>query len=182
MRRHCHDRAGAVTGKDIVGDKDWNLASGRGVDRAHAAEFYARLLLHEFGALEVGLFRRLGTVCRDLIEVFDPVTPFVDIGVLGGNDHIGRTEKRVAPRGIDGQRIACRRREVDLRTGGLPDPVDLLCLDSLYVVKPVKIGDQAVGVFRDFQHPLALHLADHGRVATLAGTVDYLFVCQHNFT
>ena len=45
----------------------------------------------------------------------------------------------------------------------------------------VEIVDQAVCIFRDAQHPLALFLADNRRAAALTHALNDLFVCQHAF-
>ena len=99
--------------------------------------------------------------------------------MLGRDDRVGHAEERIHTGGIDGDVVLGVGLEGDLRTGGAADPVALLGLDALDEVHIVQIVDQAVGVLRDAQHPLALFLADDLAAAALANTLDDLLVCQH---
>ena len=53
MRRDCHDGAGTIGHKDIVGDEDGDLLARHGVDGAHALDAHAGLFLVELGTLKV---------------------------------------------------------------------------------------------------------------------------------
>ena len=60
------------------------------------------------------------------------------------------------------------------------DPVALLGLDPLDVVHIVQVVDEAVGVGRDLEHPLALDALHHRAAAPLADAVDHFLVGQHH--
>ena len=100
--------------------------------------------------------------------------------MLGRDDHIGAAEQRVGAGGVDGQGIPRRGGEVDLRAVAAADPVFLLGGDALDEVKAVKVVDQAVGIGRDLEHPLAFDLVHDRAAAALAHAVDDLLVGQHD--
>ena len=101
--------------------------------------------------------------------------------MLRGNDGIRHAEERIDTGRVDRDVVLGVGLEGDLGTGRSSDPVLLLGLDALNVVQAVEIVDQAVCIFRDAQHPLALFLADDRRAAALTHTLDNFFVCQHAF-
>ena len=99
--------------------------------------------------------------------------------MLGGNDHVGRSEESVAAGGVHRESAAVRGLEVDLGAGRASDPVFLLDLDTLDVIQVVKVVDKALGILRDSEHPLAFFLADNGAAAALAHALDDLLVGEH---
>jgi len=113
--------------------------------------------------------------------VFDERLPLLEQRVLGGNDGVGHTEERIDTGRVDRDVVLGVGLEGDLGTGRAADPVLLLGLDALNVIKAVQIVDESVCVFRDAQHPLALFLADDRRAAALTHALDNFFVCQHAF-
>ena len=178
MRRHGHDRARAVADQHVIGDPDGDLTAGHGIDRIRAGED-AGLLGVQLGAVHVAL------ACG-LLAVAVHVGPLRvgrdarDQRMLGGQHHIGRAEQGVGARGVHRDPFAAARdREIYLRAFRLADPVALHLLDAFRPVQPVQIRQQALGVLRDAQHPLAHRLADHRMVAALAAPVDHLFVGEH---
>jgi len=129
----------------------------------------AGLFLVQLGALEVRLAGGLLLIGGDGVGVPDKarVDPLFDEGVLGADDHVGRTEQRVRAGGVDRQGVARGGVEVDLGAVAAADPVALLGLDAVDVIDVVQVVDQAVGVGGDLQHPLALVLLDNGAAAAL---------------
>ena len=101
--------------------------------------------------------------------------------MLGGHDHVGGTEQGVRPGGVNLHRLSRRGLEGHLRAGGTANPVDLLRPHPLGVVHQIQIVDQPLGILGDFQHPLALDLADNLAAAPLAHAADHFFVGQHAF-
>jgi len=176
VRGDGHDRAGAVAHQHVVRHPDRDFPPGRGVDRAHAVDFDAGLLLVELGALEVRLVRGELAVERDLLEVSNLPAVALDQRMLRRHDHVGRAEQRVRPGCEHAQRVPGRERKVDLRALGAADPVALLHLDLLDEVELVEAVEQFLRVVGDAQHPLALDLAHDLAAATLADAADDLLV------
>ena len=179
MRRHRHDRAGAVGNEHIVGDEDRDLRAGQRVDGFHAFEPHAGLILRDLGALEIGFFRGLGLIRTDLLQIGELVRPLLDERVLRGNNHVRGAVQRIGARRIDGERIARRRLEIDLGAFGAADPVFLLRFDALRVIDEVEIVDQPLRISRNLQHPLGFNLVDDLAAAALADAVDDLLVREH---
>ena len=96
--------------------------------------------------------------------------------MLGAHNHIGRAEEGVGTGGENGYGIAVGGDKIKLCTGGTADPVALLGLDALDEVQLVQIINKALGILGDFEHPLALFLADNGSSAALANAVYDLFI------
>ena len=179
MARNAHDDAGAVAHQNVVGDEHRHDLAVGGVDDLDAVEAHAGLVLIELAALEVALAGGGLLIGGDLVPVLDKGLPLLEQRVLGRDDRVGHAEERIHTGGIDGDIVLGVGLEGDLRTGGAADPVALLGLDALDEVHIIQIVDQAVGVLRDAQHPLALFLADDLAAAALANTLDDLLVCQH---
>ena len=99
--------------------------------------------------------------------------------MLRREDHIRHAEERIAAGGVNGERVAERRTEGELRTLAAADPVALLGLYAGDKVHIVQIVDQAVGVFCDGEHPLALLAADDRAAAALAHAVHNFLVRKH---
>ena len=94
---HRHDGAGAVGHEDIVGDKDGDLGVVHRVDAHHPLQADAGLVLGHLGALKVALAGGGLLVGADLLQVFQLVGPLLDVGMLGGDDHIGGPVQGVGP-------------------------------------------------------------------------------------
>ena len=176
VRGYGHNRARAVGDQHIVGDEDRNLLPRHGVDRRHAVQPHAGLVLGHLGALEVALARRLLAVGGDLVVVGQPAAPLLHQRMLGRDDHIGRAEDGVRAGGEHAQRVARGGGEIDLRAVGAADPVALGRLDALDVIDRVQIVHQTVGVGGDLQHPLAFGAVHDLAAAALADAADDLLV------
>ena len=154
MRRNSHNSAGAIAGKNIVGNKYGNFLAGNGVDSANAFQLHAGFVLGKLGALKVGFFRCLLLICANFVHIGKLVRPFPDDFMLRAYDHIGCAEKGVAAGGVNGKLVARRGAEIDLRTGGAAYPVDLRGLYALNVVHVRKVVNKALGILGNFEHPL----------------------------
>ncbi len=174
MRRHRHDRAGAIGHHDIVGDPDRDARVIDRVDRI-GADKHARLLLVRRRALDLALPGRLELVrlhlCSTRID-----RQLVHEWMFRGQHHKGRPPQRVGTRGKDLERVRTRRvrpifrAERDPCTFATPDPVLLHGLDPLGPIDLAEIK-QFVGIVRDFKEPLVQLFFDNRRIAPLAVTV-----------
>ena len=81
--------------------------------------------------------------------------------MLGGEDHVGGAEEGVGAGGEDGDVIAFDI-EGDLGSFRAADPVALEGFDGLWPVERLEFIDEALGVFRDAEHPLAERAAFDG--------------------
>ena len=107
VRGNGHDRAGAVARENVVGNENRKLVAVHGIDARYSFEFYARLLLVEFGALEIALRGGLLLVGPDLVRIRDAALfkPLRDKRVLRRKNHVRRAEKRIATGRINRNRI-----------------------------------------------------------------------------
>ena len=154
VRRNSHNSAGAIAGKNIVGNKYGNFLAGNGVDSANAFQLHAGFVLGKLGALKVGFFRCLLLICANFVHIGKLVRPFFNYGMLRAYYHIGRAEKGVAAGGVNGKLVARRGAEIDLCAGGAAYPVDLRGLYALNVVHVRKVVNKALGILGNFEHPL----------------------------
>ena len=91
--------------------------------------------------------------------------------MLGRDNHEGNAKERIGASGVDAQRIVrAGHAEVDERTAGFTDPVDLLLLDVGQVVYLVQTLKQLVSVLGDAQIPDVLGLLDDIRLTDIALT------------
>jgi hypothetical protein len=170
MRRHGHDRSGAVAHHDVVGDPHGDLLAVDRIGRGAAGED-AALFLRQVGALEVGLRGARLAIRFDgvlLLRGHD----LVDERMLGREDHVGRAEEGVGPRREDGDLLTSDG-EIHLRSLASSDPVFLEQLDALGPVEAVEFVDEALGVGGDAQHPLLERTALDG-VAFRSPFLDFL--------
>ena len=179
VARNAHNSAGAIAHKNVVRDKDGNLFLRRGVNGTDAFQPHAGLVLVELAALKIGLVRGFLAVGRHGVPVRELVFPCVEDRVLRREDHIRHAEERIAAGGVNGERVAERRTKGELRALAAADPVALLGLYAGDEVHIVQIVDQAVGVFCDGEHPLALLAADDRAAAALAHAVHNFLVRKH---
>ena len=115
----------------------------------------------------------------DLGGVFQQGHPLFDEVVLWGEDHVGGAEEGVGAGGEDDDVVAGGGFEGDFGAGGAADPVFLLGLDAVDEVQVVQVVDEALCVLGNFEHPLALLLADDGASTALADAIDDLLVGQY---
>ena len=201
LRRHRHDRAGAITHEDVVGDEDRDPRPVGRVDGIAAGEDTG-LLLGVGLPLQVRFARGCPPVCRDRgfrglrtcrpqrVGPFGPVTmrhKGFHEGMLGGEHHEGRPEEGVGAGredldrgiGVGIARPGLGDREAHERAMAAPDPVALHELDLFGPLDPVEVIGQPVGIRGDAHHPLAQVLLEDREVAALgASLVGDLFVGQ----
>ena len=126
---HRHDGAGAVGHQHIVGDEDGDLLAVHGVHGRARPPAGRRSCPCATSVRSKSLFLAAASwYALHLVQVGDLVRPFLNAGVLGRDDHVGRAEQRVRAGGVDEQLVARRGGEVYLRAGGAADPVLLLRL------------------------------------------------------
>ena len=155
MRRHGHDRAGAVGDEHIVGGPDGDLGTVDGVDGVGAGEHAGLLLVGKVRTLEVGLVADRGDIAFDGL-LLGRGGELADERMLGRDDHVGRAVKGVRAGGEDGQRVGMAvQLEGDFGAFGLADPVLLEALGGIGPVDMVEAFDELVGVGGDAQDPLA---------------------------
>ncbi len=180
VRRHRHDRAGAVLHQHVVGNVDRDaLAVDRVGDGAPQRD--PGLLAVLGGAVLGRGAGRLVHVVAHRTLLLGPRREALDVGVLGGEHEEGRAEKRVGPRGEDGEvEVQIVLVEDHLGALGAADPV---ALHGDHMLGPgleqLEVLEQAVGVVGDLEEPLLeLALLDQ-RAAALAVAVDNLLVGEH---
>ena len=179
MRRHGHDRSGAVLHQHVVGDEHRDPLAVDGVGH-RAAERHAGLRALRVGALLAALGQRPVDVVAHRLLVLGAGCEAHDVRVLRGHDEEGRAEQRVRPgrehRVLHAQLGVGER---DLRALGATDPV---ALHRLHVGGPldrVEVVEQAIRVVGDAEEPL-LELAHlDRRAAALTTAVDHLLVGEH---
>ena len=152
MGGHGHDGAGAVAHHHIVGDPHGDFGAIDRVDRMSAGED-ARLVLVEVAAFEVGLRRAGFPISLDGCQLRRS-GDFRNERVFGREHHVSRAEERVGAGGENGD-VFARHREDHFSSFTTADPVFLKQLDAFRPIKAIELIDQALGVLRDAQHPLA---------------------------
>ena len=178
---HGHDGAGAVTHHHIVGDENRHLPAGEGIHATQTLNAQAGLVLHQLGALELGLLGALLAIGADGVHVGDPAGILVNEGMLGRHDHEGHAEEGIRPCGVDFQAfISPGNREAHERAGGLADPVDLLLLDVLGIIHGFQPLQQFVGILGNPQIPHVLGQLHHVAVADVALAALAVLVGQHH--
>ena len=183
MGGHSHDGACTIGHQYIVGNPDRYLLAVHGIGGGEAVDLHAGLVLGQLRALEVGLLGRLLPVGHQIVVIPNLIFILFNQRMLRGHHHIGSAEEGVRPGGVDAQLLLLSGEgEVHLRALRLAYPVLLGHFDPLDVVHRVQTLDELVGVLRNLQHPLALHLAYHLRAAALADAVHHLFVGQSHLT
>ena len=184
VRRHGHDRAGAVARQHVVGDPDRDLLVVDRIDGVRAGE-HAGLLS---SPARCGRGRSCGAACC--------LVRLDRVGLLSRRRELRRpadapatSTMYVAPNSVSGRVVKTRsidrrwhrdavEREVDLRALAAADPVALQRLDrSDQSSAPGR--HQPVGIGGDAQHPLPQRLRDDRVVAALAPAVDDFLVGQH---
>ncbi len=186
MRRHGHDRAGAVAHEHVVARPHRDEFAGGGVDRPHAG-VHAGLAVGVGHPVHVGAVAGLGDVRgqRGGIAAGRRIGQHRgDQRVFGRHDHVRRAADGVGPRGEDLQRQARdpgrRIGEVEpqFRSLAAADPLALHGERGLGPVQSVEVLQQPLGVGGDAEHPLTQRLAEHREAAAFAAAVDDLLVGQ----
>ena len=103
--------------------------------------------------------------------------------MLRRNYHIGSSKQRIRTGGINPQDITLGCTEIHLRAGRTSNPVFLGNFNTVNIidVRQIQIVNQLLGIFCNFEHPLAFYLTDNLAAAAFADAVDHLFICQDAF-
>ena len=177
---HGHDRAGAIVGQHVVSGEHRDVFTIDRVD-CHATQWDTGFLAALRQPFDLGGLTDLLDVRREFLAV-------VLTAQLGGqrrvrgDDEEGCAEQRVRPRREDADRhLVTLDAEVDVRTGGLADPV---ALHRQHAVRPLTfqqrhVVQQPLGVRRDPEEPLRQVALRHRRPAALTVAGDHLLVGQH---
>ena len=182
MCRNRHYRARAVAHQDIIRNENRDFCIVDRIDRTHAIQPDAGFALIQLRALKIGFACSLLAISAHGINVRQLFRPLFNRRMLRRNDHIGRTEKCIRAGGINGQLVAFRSDEINLRTGRPADPVFLLGFDTFNIIYLVQIVNQPLGVFGDFQHPLAFGAAHNLRTAALTNALYNFLIGEHALT
>ena len=154
MRRHAHDRAGAVAHQDVVGDPDRDLSLFAGL----IANAPVNTPVFSFARSVRSRSRFRG----DLLAIIAPPRPcvlpssdLIDEWIFRREHHVGGAIKRVGPRGENGdwemrlvrsfrpdRRRESRYRKSDFRAFAASDPVALQWLDR---VRPIQTSNSSSG-------------------------------------
>ena len=178
VRRHCHDRAGAVTGQDIVRRPDRHPPAVDRVDRMRACK-HSAFILGQVSTLKVALLRRLGLVSLHFGSVFGRNNLLKQLA-LRRHNHIRRTEQRVRSRGENGDLdVEILDAEKHLGTLRAADPISLHLLERVAPVDVIEIIEQTLRVLGDSQLPLLHRTTNDRETANLAYAILDLFVGQN---
>ena len=177
MRRHRHDRAGAVLHQHVVGDPDRDLLAVRGVQRVAPGEDAGLLARRALLGRPRGRDPRVGTHLVGEPGAFDQL---VDERRLGRDDEERRPEDGVRSRREHGD-VTVELVDAEEQLGAL-GTADVLSLDLLRPLGPVdrlQVVEQLVGVGGDLEEPL-LHVPRlDDRPAAPAAAVDDVLVREH---
>ena len=190
MRGHGHDGTGAVAHEHVVGDPDGNALVVHRVDGVSTGED-AGLLLRQLGALQIALPRGLFAILLDGGELL-LARDFIHEAMFGSEDHVSGSKQRVGPCGEDGDGVWCSRLgcfrgqsrglhhiKTHMRSLAAADPIPLEQLDAFRPVEAVEFVDEALGIRRDAQHPLAHGATLDGESADFAFAVHDFFIREH---
>ncbi len=148
MGRHRHDCPGAVADQDVVAYPDGDFLVVDGIDGVRPRED-TRLLLGQVGPVQVALAGGGLAILPDRPLLLGGCN-YLDEGMLGGHDHVRRSEERIRP-GREDPDIGVMRvdRKTDLCSDALADPIDLQLLDGFGPIHLVQVIEQPFGILRD---------------------------------
>ena len=178
VRRHSHDRAGAVAREHVVCDPHGDFLAVHRIDGKRACE-YAGLFFRQFRALEVALARGGCSIRGDgFLLIWS--RNHVHERMLGSEHHVSRPEKRIGSRGKNGHSFpaACYR-EMNFRSFAPPDPVALMHLDRIRPVETIELVDEPLRVCCDAEHPLTHRTPLYRETPDFRFAIHNLLVCQH---
>ena len=180
VRRHGHDRAGAVLHEDVVGDPDRDLLVRHGVEHT-AAGVDARLGAIVAHAISDRLRTATAHVVRHLGFGSGTTHEVGDHRVFGRQHEERRAEQRVGTRREDRDRlVTAHHGELHLGTVRATDPVALHREDALGpLLELLHVVEQAVGIVGDAEEPLLEVTRLDLSAAALAVAIDDLLVCEH---
>ncbi len=180
VRRHGHDRPGAVLHEHVVRGPDGDRFARRGVARVGAGED-SRLgaVADAPGDDVLALGRALVFPHRRALLLGGER---LDERVLGGQHQVGRSEHGVGAGREHGDALAAGGLEDQLRPLAPADPVALQREGAGRPVEVVEVAEQALGVPGDREEPLLEEaLLDLGVGVALAVAVDHLLVGDDAF-
>ena len=184
MRRYRHNRAGAVTGQNIVGNKHRNQFAVKRIFCFNSFELHTGFAVIG-STLQFRLFSGSFHIGFDFFRILKLVHQFFNIGMFRRQNHIGNTKSRIRARGENRQLAAAQIRSVfpgqaKIKFGSFrtADPVDLRAFNPVNKIQVFQIINQAVGIFGNRNHPLFFVFAHDLGAAAFAAAVDNLFVSQ----
>ena len=182
VRRHGHDRAGAVVGQHVVARPDRDLLPGDRVGRGDA-QVDAGLGPVGGQPVDVGGLADLDQVVLQRLRAVGVHDVRGQRGV-GRHHHERRAVQRVGTRRVDvdlALAVSGVQGERDVGALGAADPVALRGDDAVgpRLLQLVQAVQQLLGVVGDLEVPLGQLLLGHLRPAPLADAVDDLLVGQH---
>ena len=161
MRRHGHDRAGAVTHQHVIRDPDRHALAVHRIDRERAGED-AGLLFREIRPLEIRFRRDLRAVCFNRPLVVRRSSSLIDERMLRREHHVRRAVERVGPGGENSNRLAADLAgSADALAGtrtSAPSlrPIQFRCSSLMPSgqSRPSSSSIKPLGISGDPQHPL----------------------------
>ena len=127
VRGNCHDGARAIAHHDIVGNPNRNLFAVDGIRRIGAGKD-AGFFFAFFGAFDIGFGFGFFDILIHVRFVLGRRQLF-DIGMLGRQDHEGRTPQRIGTRGKDAQRTGIG---LKIHFGADARPIQLRCINLIW--------------------------------------------------
>ena len=182
MRRHCHNRTGAITNEHVIGNENRDFFAVDRIDRTHTVEFYAGFLFCELRTFKITFLGRFRLISFYLIHIADPVCPLLNGRMLRRNDHVSCSEQGIRTGRVNQQLVSCSGFKLHLSTMAAANPVFLLSFYAGNVIQIIQIVHETVRISGDFQHPLTLDLVCGLSAAPLTLAVHNLFVCQYYLT
>ena len=178
MGGHGHDGARPVGNQHVVRDPDGDALPIHRIESKPARK-RARLVLLQFGALEIRLAGRLPGIGRNLFEAVRRRYPRHK-GMLRRQHHVRGPEKRIRAGREHADRLVRKIAHGKIHLGalGLADPVALHFLRAFGPVELVESFEQPLRILRDAQHPLAQRPAYAVVAAHFGLPVHHLFVGQ----
>ncbi len=179
VRRHRHDRAGAVVHQHVVGDPDRDLRVVHRVRRVEPGEDAGLLLCRS--TLLTALDGGSGDVVAQRVGLGRALEQLLDERVLRSEHEERRAVERVGTRREDGDvLVELGDPELDLGALRAADPVALHRLDAVGPLDLLQVVEQFVGVRRRLEEPLVEVLRHDLGAAVLAAPVVHLLVRQHD--
>ena len=175
VRRNAHNRARAVTCKDVIGNENGDFPAVYRVDCVTSRE-HARLFARGRKTFNLVNFAALQFIVFDNLFVFFG-DDLIDKRAFGRENDVRDTENRVGARREHAETdVLVFHLELDFAARGFTDPVFLHKFGFFGPVEFVDVVQKFFGVFRDAEEPLRQIFTDNRRAASFAATVDDLLV------
>ncbi len=173
-----HDRPGAVTDQDKVGNPDRERLAVCRIDGVRAGKNTGFFFLQS-GSFELCFQLCLLDILFNLYELLCSCQLFGH-RMFRRNHQIGCAEKCVGPCCINPDRcFVTGELEVDFNPFGSTDPVTLHLLDVFRPVNLIKVFEQPFSISGDFQNPLSQRFSDDGK--PVGYFLIHLFIGKHGF-